>query len=147
MIDPEETLLERWVLHEANEVYNYWSCVQQEPNASVRAVWERFLDYELGHLQVAIDCFQRLEKRDVAALLPASFPDPVGHRSHRAFVRQVLAAEAHLRAVGEQIVDPRVVPESEATLAYRARINSAGSPSRLALDAKVAPAEMQVQAA
>jgi hypothetical protein len=131
MLDPDETWLERWVLHEANEVYNYWSCVQQEQSARVKPIWERMLDYELGHLHVAIDWFQRIEKRDAAELLPASLPDPVEFRSHREFVRKVLANEVQLRAVGEQFVDPRVVPESAATLAYRQRLNSAGSPSEI----------------
>jgi hypothetical protein len=131
IIDPDETWLEKWVLHEANEVYNYWSCAQQEQSSRVKPIWERLLDYELGHLHVAIDWFQRLEKRDAAEILPASLPDPIGFRSHREFVRKVLAAEVGLRAVGEQFVDPRVVPESAATLAYRQRLNSSGSPSEI----------------
>src|SRR5688500_16878479 len=32
IIDPRETWLEKWLLHEANEVYNYWSCVEFERN-------------------------------------------------------------------------------------------------------------------
>ena len=27
LIDPDETWLEKWLLHEATEVYNYWSCL------------------------------------------------------------------------------------------------------------------------
>ena len=50
IIDPDETWLEKWLLHEASEVYNYYSCVQQETNPRIKAIWERFLDYELGHL-------------------------------------------------------------------------------------------------
>ena len=129
MIDPDETWLEKWVLHEATEVYNYWSCLEQEENPRVRALWQRFLDYELGHLHVAIEWFQRLEGRDVAEILPESLPDPLEYRSHREFVRKVLADEVHLRAVGPYIVDPRVTPETPETLAYRERLNEAGSPS------------------
>jgi hypothetical protein len=32
IIDPTETWLEKWLLHEANEVYNYFSCVEYEHN-------------------------------------------------------------------------------------------------------------------
>ncbi|WP_437671664.1 hypothetical protein [Sorangium sp. So ce131] len=131
MIDPDETWLEKWVLHEANEVYNYWSCLHQEQNARIKQIWERFLDYELGQLHVAIEHFNRIEKRDAAELLPASLPTPVSHRSQRQFVREVLSREVHYRAVGEQIVDPNVIPESAATLAYRQQMNSAGSPSEI----------------
>src|SRR3954464_2586077 len=45
IIDPNETGMEKWLLHEAGEVYNYWSCLQSEPNPRVKSIWERFLDY------------------------------------------------------------------------------------------------------
>src|SRR5690625_6490564 len=52
IIDPNETMLEKWLLYEANEAYNYYSFVQSESNPRIKAIWERFLDYELGHLEV-----------------------------------------------------------------------------------------------
>jgi hypothetical protein len=36
IIDPDETWLEKWLLHEATEVYAYWSCLQQETNAFIK---------------------------------------------------------------------------------------------------------------
>src|SRR6185369_8517688 len=59
LCDPRETWLEKWLLHEAVEVYNYWSCVESEPNSRVKAIWERLLDYELGHLRVVAELFQK----------------------------------------------------------------------------------------
>src|SRR6202008_2411156 len=53
IIDPTQSWLEQWVMHEANEVYLYYGFVQSESNPRVRALWERFLDYELGHLALA----------------------------------------------------------------------------------------------
>ncbi len=50
LIDPDESWLEKWLLHEAIEVYNYYSCLQYESNPRIKEIWERFLDYELGHL-------------------------------------------------------------------------------------------------
>src|SRR5436853_348071 len=38
LADPSETWLEKWVLHEANEVYNYWCCAEQESNPRLRAI-------------------------------------------------------------------------------------------------------------
>ncbi|HSN99693.1 MAG TPA: hypothetical protein VLS89_15465 [Candidatus Nanopelagicales bacterium] len=131
IIDPDESWLEKWLLHEANEVYNYWSCLEQESHPQIKAIWHRFLDYELGHLHHVIELFQRLEGRDAAEILPATLPDRIDYRSHREFVRKVLAEERHLRAVGTRIVDPAEVPESEETLAYRAQMNSEGCPSQI----------------
>ena len=59
IIDPTESWMEKWLLHEANEVYNYYSCAEQEDHPHVKAIWERFLDYELGHLQFAIKSVSR----------------------------------------------------------------------------------------
>lgn len=47
--DPQESLLEKILIHEATEVYTYYSCSMSETNPRIRALWERFLDYELGH--------------------------------------------------------------------------------------------------
>jgi rubrerythrin len=57
IIDAHETWLEKWLLHEAAEVYNYYSCVEYENNSRIKRIWERFLDYELGHLRFVADLF------------------------------------------------------------------------------------------
>src|SRR5205085_4219316 len=57
IIDPYETWMEKWLLHEAAEVYNYFACYSQESNARIKQIWERFLQYELGHLHYVMDLF------------------------------------------------------------------------------------------
>lgn len=125
--DPTETWLEKWLLHEAMEAYNYHSCMQQETNSRIRSIWERFTDYELGHLHFVMDLMRRVEKRDPEQFLPAQLPDPILHESHRDFVRETLAREAGLRTNGPQFVETGL--ENPRSLAYRARLNSKGSPS------------------
>ncbi len=125
--DHRETILEKWMLHEATEVYNYWSCVEQESNPRVRAIFERFLDYELGHLHHVMELFKNKERRDPAEILPTELPDPIKSASHREFVRKVLATEIPLTAKGTQFVSKD--EESRATEDYRAQLNSEGSPS------------------
>lgn len=127
IIDPHETWLEKWLLHEANEVYNYYGCVQQESNPRIKAIWERCLDYELGHLQVAMNMFKQYERRDPAEVLPGELPEPIKYESQREFVRQVLNQEVDLRALGTQFVDKS--QEGEASQQYRAQLNSSGSPT------------------
>lgn len=129
IIDPDETWLEKWLMHEAAEVYNYWSCMQQESNPRIKAIWERFLDYEIGHLRMVEEIFKNVEKRDPAELIPATLPDPIDYSSHREFVTKVLSEEVHMRAVGEDFIDGRKDKESAATQDYRKRLNSEGSPS------------------
>ena len=128
IIDPDESWLEKWLLHEATEVYNYHSCVATESNPRIRAIWERFLDYELGHLNFVAELFKKHEKRDPSEILPDKIPEPISYTSQREFVRSVLSKEVDLRAKG-----PNFVPKSEenrASLDYRNQLNSEGSPSQ-----------------
>jgi hypothetical protein len=74
IIDPNETWLERWLLSEANEAYNYYSCMEAETNPRIKAIWERFLDYELGHLNLVMNLFKKYERRDPAEILPERCP-------------------------------------------------------------------------
>jgi hypothetical protein len=127
MIDPDETLLEQLLLHEAMEVYNYYSCVQQETNPRIKAIWERFLDYELGHFHHVAELFKQYEKRDPMAILPGDLPEPIQYASQRDFVRQVLKQEVNLRAKGTQFVDLK--DDSKASVDYRTYLNSEGSPT------------------
>jgi rubrerythrin len=127
IIDTRETWLEKWLLHEATEVYNYFSCVEYEGNPRIKRVWERFLDYELGHLRFVADLFENTEKRDAAQVLSESLPQPIRYESHREFVRQVLRTEVNLSAAGTEFVDRS--QETEHSRGYRTHMNSEGSPS------------------
>jgi hypothetical protein len=129
LIDPDETWLEKWLLHECAEVYTYWSCVAQEPNPRLKGIWERFLDYELGQMHFVMDLMRQIEKRDPEELLPATLPAPIKYASQRDFVRRVLSDEADLRAAGTEIVP--ISQETAASKQYREQLNSEISPSEL----------------
>lgn len=128
MINPDESILEKLLLQEAAEVYNYYGCVEQETNPQVKAIWERFLDYELGHFNAALQLFKQFERRDPAEVLgDGALPDPIEFRAHRDFVRSVLAAEESLSKDGTAFVAR--AQEGASSRVYRDTINSTGSPS------------------
>jgi hypothetical protein len=129
IIDPTETWMEKWLMHEAMEVYNYHGCMTQETNPRIKAIWERFLDYELGQLHYVGQLFQKYDGRDMAEVLPAVMPDPIPHASQREFVRQTLAAELDLRADGPRFVDKSQEPQRSIEL--RGYENSEGVPTEL----------------
>lgn len=129
LIDPRESWLEKWLMHEAAEIYNYFSCLHYETNARVKPIWERFLQYELGHLQYVLKVFQKFEKRDVAEFIPDSLPEPIEYRSHRQFIRETLNREVDLRARGMKIIHKDKEKPDSPSVCYREQINSAGSPS------------------
>jgi rubrerythrin len=129
LCDAKETWLEKWLLHEATEVYNYYCCATQETDPRIKKIWERFLDYELGHLTFVRELMEKHEGRDAAELLPATLPQPIAYQSQRTFVRQVLRKEVDLRANGTEFVDKSELPEDSPSNGYRQQMNSAGSPS------------------
>lgn len=127
MINPDELPLEKLLLQEACEVWNYSACVEQESNPRIKAIWERFLDYELGHLQ-AVMALCKGQGIDPAKLLgDGQLPKPIVFKSHREYLREVIAAETQLRKNGTEFVDE--AEEGESSLAYRQQMNSEGSPS------------------
>jgi hypothetical protein len=120
--------MEKWLMHECMEVYNYWSCVKGESNPRIKKIWERFLDYELGHLHFVMDLMRQTKKVDPAMLVPRNLPDPVTFASQRDFVRQTLENEVGFSANGPTIV-PSFDQEGPESKVYREMMNAAGSPS------------------
>jgi len=128
MLNPDETVLEKLLVGEACEVWNYAGCAQQETNPRVRAIWERFLDYELGHFQVVLKLFKDTERRDPAEVLGSgALPEFIQFRSQRNFVQRVVEEETGMRKNGTRFVDTE--SEGASSLAYRDAVNGAGSPS------------------
>jgi len=127
LVDPTETWMEKWLLHECNEVYTYWSCLQQEPNPRLKSVWDRMLSYELGHLHYVMDLMKQIDRRDPAELLPATLPEPIKYESQRDFVRETLNNEVGLRAVGTSFVPQ----DSAESLAYRDALAAEGAATEL----------------
>lgn len=132
LMDPNESPLEKWMLHEAMEVYNYYSCMAYETNPRIKQIWERFCDYELGHLHMVMDLFKNFDKRDPAEVLPATLPEPIVYESHRQFVRETLNNEVDLRAAGTQFINAAEEAErAPLSIAYREQMNSEGCPSEI----------------
>lgn len=124
LMDPSESVMEKWLVHEAMEVYAYASCAEQEENPRIKALWERFLDYELGQLNLACDIFKQIERREPAEVLGGPLPTMIQFKSQRDFVRKVLAEETDLRTSGSVYVPKE--QESPLSLEYRRHINSEG---------------------
>jgi hypothetical protein len=129
LIDPAQSFLEQWLIHEATEVWAYYSCAESESNPRIKAIWEHFLDYELGHLHHVCGLLQQYERRDPAEILTRELTATLPFTSQRDFVRDVLTRELNLRANGTDLVDRQ--KESRASRDYRRHINSEGSPSTL----------------
>lgn len=132
LMDPNETPLEKWLTHEAMEVYNYYGCMEYETNPRIKQIWERFCDYELGHLHMVMKLFKQHENRDPAEVLPQTLPQPIDYQSHRQFVRETLNNEVDLRAAGTEFIHKdEEAHRAPLSIAYREQMNSEGSPSEI----------------
>jgi rubrerythrin len=127
LLDPSQSLLENWLLHEAMEVYNYYSCIESEPNPRIKAIWERMLSYELGHLHAVGELFKKHERRDPEEIVGERLPKPIPFESQREFVRETLAREVDLRPDRTEFVS--LEQEPQISIDYRNHMNSEGSPS------------------
>src|SRR5688572_25631071 len=115
--DPTETWLQKWVMDEACEVYNYYSCMVYETNKRIKKVWERMLDYELGPSHSVKELIERIEKRDIAQMLGDGLPGAIEYESHREFVRKVLREEVDLRPIGTEFGDVNEIPSDSPSIA------------------------------
>jgi hypothetical protein len=131
IIDAGETWLEKLLLMQATEVYNYYSCVKSERNPRVKAIWERFLDYELGHVRFVADLFENIERRDASSVLSSKIPEAIDFVSHRDFVRDTLRKEVDLTAVGPDFVPRAQEAADSPSNLYRKQMNSEGAAAEL----------------
>jgi len=135
LLDPLDSWIAQWVFHEYNEVYLYWSMLQQESDRRIKAMWELHCDMEIGQLQVACDFMRRLEGRDPADLLPPALPEvPVTFEPNKAYVRDVLATQVDLQADGLDFVPVGELPPDHRYFTYQKTVNARGNPSEQVID-------------
>ena len=120
--DPSESHMEKWLVHEAMEVYMYASCAEQETNPRIKAMWERFTRLRAGPPQCRLRMVQAFERRDPAEILGGPLPKMVEFKSQRDFVRRAgrRGQPAHCR--------PGLCGQGQgaAVLAYRNHLASEG---------------------
>lgn len=102
LIDPNETPLEKLLLHEFVEVCTYYNCYKDEQDDKLKQIWEEFLAFELGHLQIAADLFKKHEKRDPEEIIGNKIILPCHFESQKEYVTNILENEVDKRLDGEK---------------------------------------------
>jgi hypothetical protein len=135
LLDPLDSWLKQMVFHEYNEVYLYWSMLQQESDKRIKAIWDLHLAMEIGQLQVACDLLRRYEGVEPEEILPPELPDtPVTFEPNKQYVREILAAQVDLRADGLAYVPVQSLPPDHRYFGYQAAVNDGGAPSELVIE-------------
>ncbi|QYC43154.1 hypothetical protein Nocox_27795 [Nonomuraea coxensis DSM 45129] len=100
LVDPGQSWWERLLNHEYNECYLYYSFMETESDPRVKRLWELHLGMELEHLRLAADLFRRFDGRDPDQVLAPALPPPVTFEPNKAYLRELLAAQAGLTTLG-----------------------------------------------
>jgi hypothetical protein len=135
LLDPLDSWIKQWVFHEYNEVYLYWSMLQQESDRRIKSIWERHCDMEIGQLKVACDHLMRFEGVDPREILPRELPDvPVTFEPNKEYVREVLATQVDLRTDGLDLVSLGDLPKGHRYFDVQNRMETADAPSEQVID-------------
>jgi hypothetical protein len=130
LLDPLDSWLRQWVFHKYNEVYLYWSMLDQEVDPGIKAIWELHLNMEIGQLQEACKFLREYEGVEPQEILPPTLPDtPLVFEENKAYVREILATQYGLRTDGFDYVDVDDLPSDHRYFTFQKVMNGDGVPS------------------
>ena len=130
LMDPSETWLEKWVLHEFTEAANYYTCYSTEVDPRIKQIWETFLAYELEHLRIAGEALKREQGIEPEQLVGNELPTPGTFEINRDYVNKVLEETVNLRLVdGGDWTKRDELPDGWPSFAYQELVQAEGSPS------------------
>ena len=145
LMDPRETWLERWVLHEFTEVANYYTCYSTEVDPRIKEIWELFLSYELEHLRIAGEMLKQHQGIEPEALVGNTLPTPATFESNREYVTKVLLETADLRLVdGGDFAKVDDLPDEWRSHGYQRIVLADGAPSETVVTLRMAAAGQEL---
>lgn len=134
ILDPTASWYQNLLFHEFNECWMYYSCMQDEPDPRVRALYELHLNMEIEHLRIAAELMRRVEKRDPEMLLPPSLDRTMTFKENKAYVREVLARQIDLTSKDSAFVPVSQLPPDDRYFDYQAAANGPWVPSEAVIE-------------
>lgn len=135
IMDPSLSWLTNWVLHEYNECWLYWSCMQTETDPRIKALWELHLGMEIEHLRIACEQMKAIEKVDPAEFLPANgLPEPMKFEPNKEYVRDVLRRTIDWSSWDAKFMPIDDLPPDHRYFDYQRATNAGGVPSEQVID-------------
>ena len=111
LLDPLDSWLKQLVFHEYNEVYLYWSMLQNEEDQRHQGDLGAAPQHGDRPAAAACDLLRRYEGIEPEEILPAALPDtPVTFEPNKEYVREILATQFDLRTDGVAYVARRDCP-------------------------------------
>lgn len=135
ILDPSLSWCTNLVLHEYNECWLYWSCMQTESDPRIRSIWELHLAMEIEHLRLACEMMKQVDGTDPAAFLPeAGMPEPMTFEPNKEYVRDVLTRTVDWSGYDAQFVPVQELDPDHRFFAYQSVVNRGGAPSEQVID-------------
>lgn len=97
LIDPNESWLEKWLLHEFCEACCYYNCYKDETDERIKLIYEEMTQMEIGHLKIAANLFEKHEKRDSIEIIGENAIEPCHFESQKDYVEKILKKEVNKR--------------------------------------------------
>ncbi len=138
LVDPNESMFEKWLLHEFTEVCNYYNCYEDEVDERIKLIWEEMMQMEIGHLQAAAEMFKKYEDRDPEEVIGTELVLPCRFLSQKKYVTKVLKEEVGKRVIenGEYaFVDE--LDDDWASYKVQEKVNEDGAPSEKAVSLSI----------
>ena len=97
LIDPNETMYEKLLLHEFMEVCCYHNCYKDEIDSKIKLIWEEFLAMEIEHLKLAANLLKEKENKDPEEIIGDKVYDTCHFESQQEYVQNVIENEIDKR--------------------------------------------------
>ena len=126
LLDPNATWLENLLMHQYVECYLYYSCMQNECDERIRAIWAQLFEQEVSHLHYAAELLEDFEGTHWQQVIggDGEFPELVCLGSNIDYVRKVIASQVDLTALRENYVPVCQLPEKNDFARYQSIVNS-----------------------
>ncbi|MGD6851841.1 MAG: hypothetical protein ACQCN6_07270 [Candidatus Bathyarchaeia archaeon] len=130
--DPNASHLEQMTLLQLNEAYNYYSCMQTEPNERIRSIWSTFLADEIEHFNICNDLLVKYEKKDIRDVIKDDRVEPlIVFEPNKEYVNKVLESQVNLRPYNMEFVPEAKLPSDWKSFGYQNKVNAGGAPSEI----------------
>lgn len=130
ILDPAASWFQNLVLHQWHECWIYWSCMEDEIDPRVRALYELHLNMEIEHLRIACDLMRQVEKRDPHEIVPSmAFEQPLVFQPNKEYVREILRSQINLTSKFADFVPVGTLPEDDRYFAHQRIVNDDWCPT------------------
>lgn len=134
LIDPNESMFEKWLIHEFTEVCNYYNCYKDEPDERIKLIWEENMQMEIGHLQLAAEMFKKYEKRDPEEIIGTELVLPCHFECQKKYVTKIIESEVDKRlGTNQDYAKINELPDDWASYKVQEMTGKDGAPSEQAI--------------